>query len=90
MTADAVFFGAHPDDVELSSGGLAALLASHGHRVVVADLTRGEMASRGTVEERAIEAHAIWRGWRAMLPARDAIAPTASCSRSIAAPPVPT
>ena len=56
MATDALFFGAHPDDVELSSGGLAALLASHGHRVVIVDLTRGEMASRGTVEQRAIEA----------------------------------
>jgi bacillithiol biosynthesis deacetylase BshB1 len=53
---DAIFFGAHPDDVELTSGGLAALLASHGHPVVVVDLTRGEAASRGTVEEREREA----------------------------------
>ena len=56
MNADALFFGAHPDDIELTSGGLAALLASHGHRVVLADLTRGEAASRGTPEERAREA----------------------------------
>jgi bacillithiol biosynthesis deacetylase BshB1 len=55
---DALFFGAHPDDVELSSGGLAALLASHGHAVGVVDLTRGEAASRGTVEGRAQEAAA--------------------------------
>jgi bacillithiol biosynthesis deacetylase BshB1 len=53
---DALFVGAHPDDVELTSGGLAALLASHGHRVGIVDLTRGESASRGTVEERALEA----------------------------------
>ena len=53
---DAVFFGAHPDDVELTSGGLAARLASHGHAVAVVDLTRGEAASRGTPEERAHEA----------------------------------
>src|SRR6266487_995662 len=56
MALDAVFFGAHPDDVELSSGGLAALLAAHGHAVGIADLTRGERASRGTPEERAREA----------------------------------
>jgi N-acetylglucosamine malate deacetylase 1 len=61
MTADAVFFGAHPDDVELTSGGLAALLASHGHAVAVVDVTRGERASRGTVEERAAEAEAAAR-----------------------------
>jgi len=54
--AAALFFGAHPDDIELTSGGLAALLASHGHRVVLVDFTRGEAASRGSVEERAREA----------------------------------
>ena len=66
---DALFFGAHPDDVELSSGGLAALLAAHGHAVGIADLTRGERATRGDVEERAAEAAAAarelgvaWRG----------------------------
>jgi bacillithiol biosynthesis deacetylase BshB1 len=58
MTCDALFFGAHPDDVELTSGGLAALLASHGHTVVVADLTGGEAGTRGTAEERAREAQA--------------------------------
>lgn len=56
MNADAVFFGAHPDDVELSSGGFAAALAADGARVVIVDATRGESASRGTVEERAREA----------------------------------
>jgi bacillithiol biosynthesis deacetylase BshB1 len=55
MTLEALFFGAHPDDVELTSGGLAALLAAHGHRVGILDLTRGERASRGTAEERAAE-----------------------------------
>jgi len=58
---DALFFGAHPDDVELTSGGLAALLAAHGHHVGIADLTRGEAASRGTVEERAREAEVAAR-----------------------------
>jgi N-acetylglucosamine malate deacetylase 1 len=56
MELDALFFGAHPDDVELTSAGLAARLASHGHAVGIADLTRGEAASRGTPEERALEA----------------------------------
>lgn len=52
----ALFFGAHPDDVELTSAGLAARLAGQGVRVVIADLTRGERASRGTPEARAAEA----------------------------------
>lgn len=66
---DALFFGAHPDDVELSCGGLAALLAAHGHRVGIADLTRGEAGTRGDPAERAAEAAAAaaalgvaWRG----------------------------
>jgi bacillithiol biosynthesis deacetylase BshB1 len=58
MICDALFFGAHPDDVELTSGGLAALLASHGHVVAVADLTGGEAGTRGTAEGRAREAQA--------------------------------
>ena len=58
MALDALFFGAHPDDVELTSGGLAALLASHGHQVGIVDLTRGEAGTRGTPEQRAREAEA--------------------------------
>jgi bacillithiol biosynthesis deacetylase BshB1 len=58
MALDALFFGAHPDDVELTSGGLAAVLASHGHAVGIVDLTRGEAGSRGTPEARAGEAAA--------------------------------
>jgi N-acetylglucosamine malate deacetylase 1 len=56
MEFDALFFGAHPDDVELTSAGLAARLASHGHAVGIVDMTRGETASRGIPEERALEA----------------------------------
>lgn len=52
----ALFFGAHPDDIELTSAGLAALLVDRGRRVVIADLTRGELGTRGTPEERAAEA----------------------------------
>jgi bacillithiol biosynthesis deacetylase BshB1 len=55
---DALCFGAHPDDVELTSGGLAARLAAHGHRVGIADLTRGELGTRGDVATRAREAQA--------------------------------
>jgi len=68
---DALFFGAHPDDVELACGGLAALLAAHGHAVGIADLTRGEMGTRGDVAVRAAEAAAAARelgvAWRASL-----------------------
>lgn len=58
MPMDALFFGAHPDDIELTSAGLAAWLASQGRAVGLVDLTRGEMASRGTSEQRMREAQA--------------------------------
>ena len=58
MALDALCFGAHPDDVALTSGGLAARLAAHGHAVGIADLTRGELGTRGDVVTRAREAQA--------------------------------
>lgn len=58
MGLEALFFGAHPDDIELSCGGLAALLARHGHAVGLVDLTRGELGTRGDVDVRAREAAA--------------------------------
>lgn len=56
MALDALCFGAHPDDVELTCGGLIARLARHGHAVGIADLTRGERGTRGDVAVRAAEA----------------------------------
>ncbi len=53
---DILAFGAHPDDVELGIGGLLAKLVCKGLKVGIVDLTRGEMGSRGTVEERQEEA----------------------------------
>ena len=52
MALDALFLGAHPDDVELVSGGLVARLSSQGHRVGIVDLTRGELGTRGDVIDR--------------------------------------
>ncbi len=57
-TVDVLAFGAHPDDVELGCGGTLAKLARQGFRVGIVDLTEGEMASRGTVEERYEESEA--------------------------------
>lgn len=48
-------FGAHPDDVELSVGGIVARHADMGHELVICDLTAGEMGSNGTAELRAVE-----------------------------------
>jgi len=57
-TLDALAIGPHPDDVELCCGGIVATLSARGYRVGVLDLTRGELASNGTVEQRAEEAAA--------------------------------
>lgn len=53
---DVLAFGPHPDDVELFAGGVMARMRQLGHRTAIVDLTRGEMASNGTPEERAREA----------------------------------
>jgi bacillithiol biosynthesis deacetylase BshB1 len=58
---EALAFGAHPDDVELFCGGVLIRLADLGHRTGVVDLTRGELATHGTVEARASEAEAASR-----------------------------
>ncbi|HEX2121463.1 MAG TPA: bacillithiol biosynthesis deacetylase BshB1 [Thermoanaerobaculia bacterium] len=55
-TVDIVFFGAHPDDIELSAGGTAAKLVKDGLRIGLVDLTRGEMGTRGTPQTRRREA----------------------------------
>lgn len=47
--------GAHPDDVEITCGGLVAKLASSGHEVGIADLSQGELGSSGSRETRAKE-----------------------------------
>jgi bacillithiol biosynthesis deacetylase BshB1 len=59
--ADVLAFGAHPDDLEIGCGGTLALLAKQGRSVVMVDLTRGEMGTRGTVEERRVEAESAAR-----------------------------
>ena len=53
---DLLAVGAHPDDVDLGVGGLLHKYARQGRRVGILDLTRGEMGSRGTPEERDMEA----------------------------------
>ncbi len=57
-SVDIIFFGAHPDDVELSCGGTVARCVKDGLRVAIVDLTRGEMGTRGTPETRRREAAA--------------------------------
>lgn len=52
---DLIAFGAHPDDVEIGCGGLLIKSVANGYKVGIVDLTEGEMASTGTVEQRREE-----------------------------------
>ncbi len=58
MKLDALVIGAHPDDAEISLGGTILKLVAEGKRVGVLDLTRGEMGTRGTAEDRDAETRA--------------------------------
>ena len=55
---DVLAFGPHPDDIELGCGGTLLKLSDLGYSCALVDLTRGEMATRGTAETRAAEAGA--------------------------------
>ena len=65
---DLLAFGPHPDDVEIGLGGTLAKHAALGHSVGLCDLTRGEMSSNGTPDERMKEAEAarkvLGAAWR--------------------------
>ncbi len=52
MKLDALVIGAHPDDAEISVGGTILRMIDAGRTVGVLDLTRGEMGTRGTAEDR--------------------------------------
>jgi bacillithiol biosynthesis deacetylase BshB1 len=53
---DALGVFSHPDDAELTAAGTLLKLKHLGYRTGVADMTRGEMGTRGTIEGRAEEA----------------------------------
>lgn len=53
---DLLVFGPHPDDIEIGFGGSVAAHAKRGDRVGLCDLTRGELGSNGTPEQREGEA----------------------------------
>ena len=53
---DVLAIAAHRDDVEQTCGGTLLKMAERGHRTGILDLTRGEMGTRGTAEDRACEA----------------------------------
>jgi len=52
---DILAFGAHPDDIEIGCGGSLVLATDAGLTVAVADMSMGEMATRGTAEQRQRE-----------------------------------
>jgi len=58
VSVDMLVIAAHPDDAEMAAGGLIAKMVQRGHSVGIVDLTRGEMGTRGTPEERAKESAA--------------------------------
>ncbi|MBZ5569585.1 MAG: bacillithiol biosynthesis deacetylase BshB1 [Acidobacteriia bacterium] len=67
--ADILAIAAHRDDVEQTCGGTLLKMAALGRRTAILDLTRGEMGTRGTAQDRereAAEAARIlkvsWRG----------------------------
>ncbi|HEX8029837.1 MAG TPA: bacillithiol biosynthesis deacetylase BshB1 [Vicinamibacterales bacterium] len=55
---DLLVFGPHPDDLEIGLGGTIAKHVALGHRVGLCDLTRGELGTNGTPEQRVQEAEA--------------------------------
>jgi LmbE family N-acetylglucosaminyl deacetylase len=66
---DILAIAAHRDDVEQTCGGTLLKMAQRGYRTGILDLTRGEMGTRGSAEDREQEASAAarilqtcWRG----------------------------
>ncbi|MBL7853148.1 MAG: bacillithiol biosynthesis deacetylase BshB1 [Cyclobacteriaceae bacterium] len=53
---DLLVLAAHPDDAELGCGGTLAKHVAMGWKVAVVDFTRGELGTRGSVEQRNKEA----------------------------------
>ena len=53
---DFIFFGSHPDDVELSCGGTLIKLVESGAKAGIIDLTKGEYSTRGSIKTRSNEA----------------------------------
>ena len=56
MPLDILALAAHRDDVEQTCAGTLLKMTERGYRTGILDLTRGEMGTRGTMEDRAREA----------------------------------
>jgi bacillithiol biosynthesis deacetylase BshB1 len=61
VSYDMLAVGAHPDDLELGVGGIIAALTAAGKRVLMLDLTRASLSTRGDPETRSREAAAAAR-----------------------------
>lgn len=61
MKLDLLVFAVHPDDAELSCGGILLAEKMRGKKTGVVDLTQGELGTRGTAETRKEEAVAAAR-----------------------------
>ena len=58
MKLDLLVIAVHPDDAELSCGGILLTEKKNGKTTGVVDLTQGELGTRGTSETRKMEAEA--------------------------------
>jgi bacillithiol biosynthesis deacetylase BshB1 len=56
MEYDLISIGAHPDDVEVGTGGVLIALNNKGYKTGIIYLTKGEMGTGGSAEIRAEEA----------------------------------
>ncbi|MBN1291499.1 MAG: bacillithiol biosynthesis deacetylase BshB1 [Candidatus Latescibacteria bacterium] len=56
MDLDVLCMMAHPDDAEILCGGSLIKLKEQGYSVGIVDFSRGEMGTRGDVEQRSREA----------------------------------
>jgi bacillithiol biosynthesis deacetylase BshB1 len=56
MKLDILAFGAHPDDVELTSAGTLLKHKAMGYKTGIVDLTQGQLGTRGSAAERLEEA----------------------------------
>lgn len=56
MKLDILYFGAHPDDVEISCAGTILKHVQLGYKIGIIDLTGGELGTRGNKEIRLKEA----------------------------------
>jgi len=71
MSVDILAIAAHRDDVEQTCGETLLKMSSLGHSTGILDLTKGELGTRGTAEDRAREADAAAKilkvSWRQAL-----------------------